>query len=80
MPLKKNQWNFTDIKQILMGVRQGSLLGLLLFLLYIKFFDASSGDSKVSMFEDDTTSIEARNFDEIPNTRECPIGFELANH
>ena len=47
----------SDKKQILTGVPQCSIPGPFVFLLYINNLDTSSGDSKVTMFADDTTLI-----------------------
>ena len=49
----------SDKIQILTGVPQGSILGPLLFLLHKNDLGTSSGDSKVTMFTDDTRLINA---------------------
>ena len=62
-----DRWQFVDMngtetneERITTGVPQGSILGLFLFLLYIINLDSSSGNSKVSMFADDTTAFNAK--------------------
>ena len=50
----------TNHKRITTGVPQESILGPFLFLLYIKNLDSFSGNSKVSMFADDTTMFSAK--------------------
>ena len=47
----------SDQKQILTGVHQCSKLGPFFLSLYINYLDTSCGDSKVTMFADDTTLI-----------------------
>ena len=50
----------TNQKRITTGIPQGSILGPFLFILYINNLDSSSGNSKVSMFADDTTIFNAK--------------------
>ena len=62
-----DRWQYVDMngkdtnqKRIKTAVPQGSVLGPFLFLLYINNLDSSSGNSKVSMFADDTTIFNAK--------------------
>ena len=62
-----DRWHYVDMngketnqKQITTTVPQGSILGPFLFLLYINNLDSCSGNSKVSMFADDTTIFNAK--------------------
>ena len=50
----------TNQKWITTGVPQGSILGVFLFLFYISNLDSSGGNSKMSMFTDDTTIFNAK--------------------
>ena len=60
-----DRWQYVDMngketnqKRITTGVPQGSILGPFLFLLYINNLDSSSGNSKESMFANDTTFMQ----------------------
>ena len=62
-----DRWQFVDMngketnqKRITTGVPQGSILGLFLFLLYINNLGSSVGNSKMSMFADNTTISNAK--------------------
>ena len=62
-----DRWQYVDMNgkvtnknRITTGFPQGSILGLFLFLPYINNLDSSSGNSKVSMFADDTTINNAK--------------------
>ena len=62
-----DRWQYVDMNgketnqnQITTGVPQGSILGPFLFLLYINNLDSSGGNSKMSMFADDTTIFNAK--------------------
>ena len=52
--------NETNQKRITTGVPQEAILETFLFLLYINNLDSFSGNSKVSMFADDTTIFNAK--------------------
>ena len=65
-----DRWQYVDMngketnqKRITTGVPQGSILGPFLFLIryqQLGFCDSSSGNSKMSMFADDTTIFNAK--------------------
>ena len=62
-----DRWQYVDMngketnqKRITTGVPQGSILGPVLFLLYINNLDSSGGNSKMYMFADDTTIFNAK--------------------
>ena len=62
-----DRWHFVDMngketnrKRITTGVPQGSILGPFSFLIYINNLDSSSGNSKMSIIADDTTTVNAK--------------------
>ena len=58
----------SQLKEITCGVRQGSCLGPLLFLIYIDDLPLSLPKSNISIYADDTAiSLLSKNIDELQN-------------
>ena len=64
--------NVSDIKKIACGVPQGSVLGPLLFLLYINDIEYALTYSSMILFADDTTIFHSKQ-----NLKECVSELEL---
>ena len=65
---------FSDILYIVIGVLQGSTLGVLLFLLMVNDLDSATRDALLSLFADDTfVLITANNVQELFNKIETTL-------